>query len=86
MANKKEDQGMGIADPLNMIIYLMTFGYAGKLPMSSGPTMGGSLASELPSQQFRPEEHYVKSLAPVDTANPAAKGTLQMQKGRDYRG
>lgn len=81
MAKDDKNNGLGRVDPLSAFIYLMTLGYAGKAPVFGGPNI-----TELPPQEFRPEEHYTKSLAPVDAVNPKARGTLQMQKGRDYRG
>jgi hypothetical protein len=50
MANDKKP---GTPDPLSVLMYLMTFGYAGKAPVFGGPVV-----TELPKQEFRPEEHY----------------------------
>ena len=82
MANDKKP---GIPDSLSVLMYFMTLVYAGKFPVL-GASAPPSAVTDLPSQEFRPEEHYRTSLAPVDTVNPKAMGTRQMQKGSTYRG
>ena len=75
MVNKEDGRNLGF-DPLSALIYMITLGYVGKVLPSQGP-----IVTEAPLQIFNPGEHYTKSLAPVEAANPTAR--THLYKGRE---
>ncbi len=83
MAKDDKNNGLGRVDPLSALIYLMTFGYAGKAPVFGGPTV-----TELPPQEFRPEDHYQSSIGSASTigSNPDVHLRKTGSGGSRYRG